>query len=160
MMALAFIATLVPGLYASGSHKQEKAEVKEEVSTSVKGTQKVCPIRKEPIDPKSYVDVQGQRVYFCCSGCDKKFLADKDAKFLEMKERGEVAENIQTICPVSGEELENHDVSIALPGRNIYFCCKSCVKKFNKDTEGYLKKMDSAATEKKQDAEEHEGHNP
>jgi hypothetical protein len=30
------------------------------------------------------------------------------------------------------------------PGREIKFCCKSCLKDFNKDPKGYLKKIDDA----------------
>lgn len=30
------------------------------------------------------------------------------------------------------------------PGREIKFCCKSCLKDFNKDPKGYLKKIDEA----------------
>ena len=30
------------------------------------------------------------------------------------------------------------------PGREIKFCCKSCLKDFNKDPQGYLKKVDEA----------------
>lgn len=30
------------------------------------------------------------------------------------------------------------------PGREIKFCCKSCLKDFNKDPEGYIKKIDEA----------------
>jgi hypothetical protein len=30
------------------------------------------------------------------------------------------------------------------PGREIKFCCKSCLKDFNKDPKGYLAKIDAA----------------
>jgi hypothetical protein len=30
------------------------------------------------------------------------------------------------------------------PGREIKFCCKSCLKDFNKDPKAYLKKIDAA----------------
>jgi YHS domain-containing protein len=134
-------STFSSGLFASGSHKQAEHKKKEEKTFHVKGTQKVCPIRKEKVDSDSFVDYKGQRIYFCCSGCDKKFLKDTEKYFKEMKVRGEVAESIQTICPVSGDELEDHDSSVTLAGRKIYFCCKRCVKSFKKDKEKYLLKM-------------------
>ena len=40
--------------------------------------QPLCPVMDAPIDPSVYVEYEGRRVYFCCSGCDKKFLADPE----------------------------------------------------------------------------------
>ena len=37
--------------------------------------QTVCPVMGNPITPNSYVDYRGVRVFFCCPGCDEKFLA-------------------------------------------------------------------------------------
>jgi YHS domain-containing protein len=55
------------------------------------------------------------------------------------------------ICVVSGEKLgsmgksyvHNHE------GREVQFCCKSCLKDFNKDPQKYLKKLDAAAEKPK-----------
>ena len=55
------------------------------------------------------------------------------------------------VCVVSGEKLgsmgksfvHNHD------GREVQFCCKSCLKDFNKDPQKYLKKIDAAAEKPK-----------
>ncbi len=41
-------------------------------------------------------------------------------------------------CPVTPEELAESDVSTEYKGETIYFCCKSCVRDFNKDPESYL----------------------
>ncbi len=49
-------------------------------------------------------------------------------------------------CVVSGEELgsmgkpvvEKHD------GKDVQFCCKSCLPKFKKDPAKYMKKLDEA----------------
>lgn len=40
--------------------------------------QPLCPVMDTPIDPSIYVEYKGQRVYFCCPGCDRKFLADPE----------------------------------------------------------------------------------
>ncbi len=60
-----------------------------------------------------------------------------------------------TTCIVSGEKLggemgepfvfiyKNRKIKND-PGREIKFCCKSCLKDFNKDPEGYIKKMEAA----------------
>ena len=86
----------------------------------------------EAIDPDSFIEYQKQKIYFCCPGCDKKFLKYPEVYFSQMKERGEFAENIQKYCPVSGEELGENRVALTLPGRKVYFCCKKCSSKFKK----------------------------
>ena len=57
-------------------------------------------------------------------------------------------------CIVSGDKLgEMGDAFVYIykdpkvkndPGHEIKFCCKSCLKDFNKDPQGYLKKIDLA----------------
>jgi hypothetical protein len=55
-------------------------------------------------------------------------------------------------CIVSGEELGSMGKPIAKVhnGQEVKFCCKSCMKKFDKDPEGMIKKMheDAAAVKK------------
>jgi YHS domain-containing protein len=39
--------------------------------------QTTCPVMGEEIDPTAYIKLKtGQTVFFCCPGCDKKFLKD------------------------------------------------------------------------------------
>jgi len=50
-------------------------------STSQPGEEMVqttCPVMGGPIDPKVYTEYKGRRVYFCCKGCDKKFLENPE----------------------------------------------------------------------------------
>lgn len=36
-----------------------------------------CPVMGETIDPKAFIKLKtGETIYFCCKGCDKKFLKD------------------------------------------------------------------------------------
>lgn len=43
------------------------------------GTQQTtCPVMGGPIDPEVYTEYEGKRVYFCCEGCDRKFLEDPE----------------------------------------------------------------------------------
>ena len=63
-------------------------------------------------------------------------------------------------CVVSGEKLGEmgEPYVFTYEGREVQLCCKSCLKKFNKDLEKYLKKL-----EHKGDSPEaggHEGHQP
>lgn len=48
-----------------------------------------CPIADEKIDPTSFMDLPtGQRVYFCCPGCDKKFAAAPEKYAPKLAEQG------------------------------------------------------------------------
>lgn len=40
--------------------------------------QTLCPVMGNKIDPDVFVDIAGQRVYFCCPPCSKKFEAEPE----------------------------------------------------------------------------------
>ena len=40
--------------------------------------QTICPVMGGKIDRNVYTEYKGQRVYFCCAGCEKKFLANPE----------------------------------------------------------------------------------
>ena len=41
--------------------------------------QTTCPVMEgNPINKKYFVEYRGKKVYFCCAGCDEKFLADPE----------------------------------------------------------------------------------
>jgi YHS domain-containing protein len=107
--------------------------------------QTTCPVTGKPIDPKTspHVDYQGQRVYFCCNDCPAKFKADPDTYFAKMEKDGVTPENIQTSCPVSGEKLGSMGDSptVTYKGRTVRFCCKACIKDFDKTPAKFLDKM-------------------
>lgn len=48
-------------------------------SRSGETTNQYCPVTTtELVDENIFVDYQGQRIYFCCKGCRKDFLADPE----------------------------------------------------------------------------------
>lgn len=51
-----------------------------------------------------------------------------------------------TTCVVSGDKLGEmgKPYVYTYEGREIHFCCKGCVKDFNKDPKKFLKKLDDA----------------
>ena len=55
-------------------------------------------------------------------------------------------------CVVSGEKLGEmgKPVTLTYKGQEMKFCCKDCVKKFNKDPKKYLKKMAEEAKKQKE----------
>lgn len=54
--------------------------------------QSLCPITGEKIDPSTFVDHQGKRVYFCCAACKKAFLKDPQKYIDDMEGKGIVLE--------------------------------------------------------------------
>jgi YHS domain-containing protein len=126
--------------------------------------QTLCPVMGGKIDSTAYTDIQGQRVYHCCPGCSKQLKADPDKYFKKAAAESVLFENIQTTCPVGGEELKDKSVYTDYEGRRIAFCCEGCSGAFLKDPQTYLKKMDekpeAATEERKTDhgAHDHSGH--
>ncbi|MBX3750164.1 MAG: hypothetical protein KF897_08755 [Opitutaceae bacterium] len=90
-------------------------------------------------------------------------VTEKDAAWVTKAK----AEYPTTACVVSEDKLGGDMGKPAdfiyrvegKPDRLISFCCKDCVKDFNKDPEKYLKVLDAAAAKKGDAAHtEHSGH--
>ena len=47
-----------------------------------------CPVLGGDIDKTNYVDYKGQRVYFCCKGCDEEFKKNPEKYLEKMKTEG------------------------------------------------------------------------
>ena len=62
-------------------------------------------------------------------------------KKIEKTEK-EIVDNepVNTFCPVSGEEIDP-EITATYNGKTYALCCKSCLKKFNKDPEKYVSKL-------------------
>ena len=50
--------------------------------------QSVCPVMGGKVDRAIYVDYDGKRVYFCCSGCPGTFKSDPARYVKQMEEQG------------------------------------------------------------------------
>jgi YHS domain-containing protein len=112
--------------------------------------QEMCPVMGEKINKEFYSDVQGQRVYFCCAMCKPKFKADPDSFFQKAAADGVVFENIQKVCPISGEKIDKKIYS-DYEGRRVFFCCRKCRSLFAADPMKYLKRLDMPADSVKWD---------
>jgi YHS domain-containing protein len=113
---------------------------------AIAGEQTVCPVSGEAIDKATspHVDWEGQRVYFCCNKCPAKFKADPEKYFAKLAEAGVELENVQTACPVSGEDLGGEmgdPVKVTYKGRTVKLCCNMCKPKFEKEPAKYLAKL-------------------
>ena len=112
-------------------------------SFAVEKAQTKCPVTGELINTASspHIDYDGQRIYFCCDACVPTFKADPEKYFGAIAAEGVVLENMQTVCPVTEEKIENKEAFTDYKGRRIYFCCNGCKEKFAKDPVIFLKKM-------------------
>jgi len=94
--------------------------------------QVTCPVMGNEIDPLVFTDYKGQKVFFCCKGCDKKFDANP-AKYLPKLKKSYTR---RVHCPVTGNAI-SPVVSLEENGRSIYFCCKSCIRKYQAEPGRY-----------------------
>ncbi len=97
-----------------------------------------CPVMGGEIDPEVSSVVQGQRVYHCCPGCEKKMAADPAKYFAAEAAKGVVFEPAGNMCVVMEEPNEDKLWWVTYEGRRIHFCCRKCVGRFTKDPAKYL----------------------
>lgn len=98
----------------------------------------------DPIDV-----VYGTRLArLCCKGCVKKFKADPAAMMAKVDAaliEAQKASYPMSTCVVSGEELQADETIDYLYGTQLVrFCCKSCIKAFEKDPNQFVSKVKMA----------------
>jgi YHS domain-containing protein len=92
-----------------------------------------CPVMGGVVNPKVFTEHKGERIYYCCPGCDKRFQADP-AKF--MKKMPQISTD-QVHCPATGKPIDPEH-SIKFGGKTVYFCSKECGPKFQADPKKYM----------------------
>jgi YHS domain-containing protein len=50
--------------------------------------QTLCPVLGGNIDQNVYADHQGNRIYFCCQGCDAEFRQNPEKYMKKLQEQG------------------------------------------------------------------------
>lgn len=58
------------------------------------------------------------------------------------EQKVEKGKPVNSICPVSGEEIDQ-DITYTYSGKTYALCCNKCLKKFKADPEKYINKMKS-----------------
>ena len=112
--------------------------------------QTLCPVMGGAIDSTLYIDMQGQRIYFCCGMCIDKFKEDPEKYFNKAAKEGILFENIQTLCPISGNAIDRKHFTY-FKGRGVYFCSEKCIAVFDSDPGKYIVDVDKV--------KDHEGKN-
>ena len=75
------LLTLVLALALAGAGLAANPGTKDQAQTT-------CPVLGGKINQDVYADCQGQRVYFCCSGCVGKFQQDPENYLNKLKAQG------------------------------------------------------------------------
>ncbi len=95
------IAILFGSMLVSGSVPEAVAEEEGQAPRLSPGqAQKICPIMGNKILKSEYVDHEGKRIYFCCSGCKSTFLKDPGKYIKEMEAKGIVLDKVLCTKPV------------------------------------------------------------
>ena len=122
----------------------------------------------EPVD----VVIGNRLVRFCCGGC-KNALMKNPAKYFTKIDaaviKAQADDYPMDTCVVSGEGLDEmgKPVDYVIGTRLVRFCCKGCVKMFEKNPAKYLAKIDAhhgddadaGDHQEDGDGNEHQGHN-
>jgi len=77
-MIKAVILTLVLALFLAGPA----------LAAASPPVQTTCPVLSGKINKDIYVDYKGERIYFCCKGCDAQFQKDPEKYMKKMREQG------------------------------------------------------------------------
>ena len=124
---------------------------------STAAEQKVCPVSRQPLgsmgEPVA-VEVGGQTVYVCCAGCINALKADPakygvaqaQLKVAPATEADAAAIALQKTCPVMDEPLGSMGAPLKVTGlaRDVFLCCKGCVKFLEREPQKYLAKLPPA----------------
>lgn len=109
----------------------------------------ICPISGEPVEDAVNRVYEGRLVRLCCDSCVKTFEKDPKSVIAQIDQAVVAAQKpsypLQK-CVVSDEALGSMGDPIEYVNgtRLVRFCCKSCVKSFQKDPDSFMAKVDAA----------------
>ncbi|MBL4701952.1 MAG: hypothetical protein JKX85_11910 [Phycisphaeraceae bacterium] len=104
-------------------------------------------------------------VKFCCPGCIGNFKKDP-AQYLSKIDAAVIASQKENYplatCVVSGEKLGGDmgkPLQYVAGTQLVKFCCKGCVKAFEKNPAKYLSQLEAKPTKNPETSKNHQGHN-
>jgi hypothetical protein len=116
--------------------------------------QKVCPVSGQPLGGMGKpvaVTIGNQTIYVCCASCIDTLKANPP-KYLAVTPTLHVAPATkadttaiarQKLCPVMDEPLGSMGTPLKVLGlgRDVFLCCKGCLKSLQKEPQKYLAKL-------------------
>lgn len=116
--------------------------------------QKVCPVSGQPLGGMGKpipVTIDDRTVYVCCAGCIDA-VKENPTKYLKVTTTLHVAPATdadakaiaqQKLCPVMDEPLGSMGTPLKVTGlgRDVFLCCKGCLKFLKEDPQKYLAKL-------------------
>ena len=116
--------------------------------------QRVCPVSNQPLGGMGKpvpVTIGDETIYVCCAGCidavkanPAKYLAKPPKlKVAAATEADAAAIKRQKLCPVMDEPLGSMGTPLKVTGlgRDVFLCCKGCLKFLEKEPKKYLAKL-------------------
>ncbi len=70
--------TVLPGCNTAEPKREAVTMAEPAAQTARPVEQTICPVMGGKIDRDIYTEYKGQKVYFCCAGCEKMFLASPE----------------------------------------------------------------------------------
>jgi YHS domain-containing protein len=95
-----------------------------------------CPATGKAVNHEQSVEIDGQKVYFCCKNCVAKAKAAPKAEQTAMAATAykEVKAVANKTCPVSGHAIDAAKAKeMTWQGHKVTLCCPDCVKAFEKE---------------------------
>jgi Cu(I)/Ag(I) efflux system membrane fusion protein len=113
--------------------------------------QKTCPVTNAKLGsmgPPVPIEVQGQKLWMCCDGCESKLKASPTkylAKLAPAVSDSAKMPTVETqqICPVTGAKLGSmgDPILVEVEGRKVWTCCAACPPKLKADPARYLARL-------------------
>lgn len=139
LLALPAAAQHDHGSHDESGQKPAKGDKAKLVMPTEFGAQTTCPISGEELeDRETYLEYEGHRIYVCCKKCKRKAKAKPEQVAMEMFVQGILLENLQTMDPVSGEELETKEHFHQIYNKRIYVNDAKDLEKVSADPARYL----------------------
>ena len=135
----AFGLALAPAMAQHEGHGHGHGDHQHGEKKSAPASLPRCPVMDEPINLAVSIATDDGPVFFYCKDCISKYKANP-AKYAAKvaAQRRALADRpkIQVICPVSKEPVDQ-DVFVESNGKKVYFCCKGCGNKYERDSRRY-----------------------
>ncbi len=114
-----------------------KVAAQREALAELPKVQVTCPVTGKPVDGKTSIEHNGEKVYFFCPKCVAKFKEDPG----KYKTALANSYTYQTKCPVMGGDINPQSFTTLAGGQRIYFCCPACEKKLFDHPAKYAPKL-------------------